>query len=331
MKNLLKKGILKKGAILAIVFSFIAIGSGCNLVQMTPEADKKQVVVEVGKEKYTKQEFDSYFALYEMLYTASGQPFPTEEEQLNTVKEQYLEAFASEQLAIQLGKTEKVKVEDKDPKEEIENFKKSFQEALGGEEEYNKTLENNNLTPEEFEEYLKKFLQDGRYGEALRQKVIKDVSISDKEVKKYYEENHQQVVDTVKAKHILADTEHKKLAEEIAQKAKDGEDFDALIKEYKEKEGVSEAAELPEFYYPQMVPEFSEAAFALEPGQVSDIVESQFGFHVIKVEEKNQPTFEEVKESLNAQLLQDKQQQAYQDYLNEKMQDIEIKTYPEKL
>lgn len=335
MKDLLKKRNVKKGIIIVTIFSLILMISGCNLVQMTPEAEKEQVVAEVGEEEYTRQEFNSYFALNEMIYTASGQPFPTEEEQRGEVKGQLLNSFVNDQLTVQLGKTEEVKVEEKDPQKNIKDFKKSYQEALGGEEEYNKILEKNNVASEEFDQYLENFFQDSEYSIALQEKVLKDVSVSEEEIKTYYEENPKQFdPSTVSAKHILADKEHKDLAEEIAQRAKDGEDFDDLMEEYKEKEGISEAAELPEFAYGKMLPEFSEAAFALEPGEVSGIVESSYGFHVIKVEEKNEQSltpFEEVRDSIEKDLLSTAQNQEYQAYMNEKMQDIEIKTYPEKL
>lgn len=337
MKDLFKKNGFKRGILVAAVFILLGVFSGCNLVQMTPEAKKNQVVAKVGKEEYTKQEFDCYFALNEMISQAMyGQGFPTGEE-LNKAREQYLEYFASDQLTVELGKKEKIKVDtDKENiSQQVKEFKKSYQKALGGEEAYNKILKKNGVTTEEFNQYLNNFFVDSQYAQGLQEKIVKDVKVSDKEIKEYYEENKKQYdQSTVSAKHILADADHKKLAEEIAKKAKNGKDFDALMEEYKGKEGISEAADLGEFTYADMVPEFSEAAFALEPGEVSDVVQSTYGFHVIKVKDKNKKpvqSFDKVKDSIQQELLYNAQNEEYQNYVNQKKGEVGTKTYPEKL
>lgn len=339
MKDLLKKNGFKRSILVITVFILLGVFSGCNLVQMTPEAKKNQVVVKIGKEEYTKQEFDCYFALNEMISKAMyGQGFPTGEE-LNQAREQFLEYFSNDQLIVELGKNEKIKVDKNKDKEnisqQVKKFKESYQEALGGEEAYNEILKKNGVTIEDFDQYLNNFLMDSQYVQGLQEKIVKDVKVSEKEIKKYYEENKKQYdQSTVSAKHILADAGHKKLAEEIAKKAKNGEDFDALMKEYKGKEGISEAAELPEFAYGEMVPEFSEAAFALEPGKVSGVVQSSYGFHVIKVEDKNKKpvqSFDKVKDSIQQQLLSNAQNKEFQNYVSHKKEEVGIKTYPEKL
>ncbi len=337
MKDLFKKHGFKRSILVIIVFILLGVFSGCNLVQKTPEAKKNQVVTKVGKEEYTKQEFNCYFALNEMISKAMyGQEFPTGEK-LNQAKKQFLEYFSNDQLTVELGKKEKIKVDTdkKNISQQVKKFKESYQKALGGEEAYNAILKKNGITTEEFNQYLNNFFVDSQYAQGLQEKVVKDVKVSDQEIKEYYEKNKKQYdQSTVSAKHILADADHKKLAEEIAKKAKNGEDFDALMKEYKGKEGISEAADLGEFTYADMIPEFSKAAFALEPGKVSDVVQSSYGFHVIKVEDKNKKpvqSFDKVKNSIQQALLSNAQNEKYQNYVSQKREEVGIKTYPEKL
>jgi peptidyl-prolyl cis-trans isomerase C len=117
-------------------------------------------------------------------------------------------------------------------------------------------------------------------------------------MKKVYEEASKQITGEmeVHARHILVETEDE--AKAIAEELKKGADFADLAKKKSKDPGASDGGDLGFFTKEQMVPEFSVVAFALEPGKISDPVKSQFGWHVIKVEEKRSrkaPEFDQVK------------------------------------
>jgi peptidyl-prolyl cis-trans isomerase C len=121
---------------------------------------------------------------------------------------------------------------------------------------------------------------------------------TDEAMKKVYEDASKQITgeQEVHARHILVETEDE--AKAVAEELKKGADFAELAKKKSKDPGASDGGDLGFFTKDQMVPEFSAVAFALEPGKVSDPVKSQFGWHIIKVEEKRNrkaPDFDQVK------------------------------------
>jgi peptidyl-prolyl cis-trans isomerase C len=121
---------------------------------------------------------------------------------------------------------------------------------------------------------------------------------TDENMKKVYEDAAKQITGEaeVHARHILVETEAE--AKAVEDELKKGADFAELAKKKSKDPGAADGGDLGFFTKDQMVPEFSAVAFALEPGKISDPVKSQFGWHVIKVEEKRNrkaPDFEQVK------------------------------------
>ena len=121
---------------------------------------------------------------------------------------------------------------------------------------------------------------------------------TDDAMKKVYEDATKLITgeQEVRARHILVETEDE--AKQVEDELKKGADFAELAKKKSKDPGASDGGDLGFFTKDQMVPEFSSVAFTLEPGKISDPVKSQFGWHVIKVEEKRNrqaPDFASVK------------------------------------
>lgn len=141
-----------------------------------------------------------------------------------------------------------------------------------------------------------------------------DVSIaggvSDEDAKKIYDDKIAKMKpeQQVHARHILVESELE--AKEIKKRLKEGEDFAKLADE-KSKDTNAEGGDLGFFTKGQMLKPFEDAAFALDVGEVSDPVQTQFGWHIIKVEEKRAqepPSFDQVKEAIMTQLVAQKAQ-----------------------
>lgn len=183
----------------------------------------------------------------------------------------------------------------------LESAQKQFsliKTNAGTEENLLRQLKTVGMTVEE----LNKKLQEEAVADAVLQREIK-FDVSDADVKKFYDDNPSQFEqpETVRAAHILISTqekdgsemsdakkaEKKKLAEGLLKRAKAGEDFAKLAQEYSDDPGSKDRGGEYTFPRGQMVPEFEAAAFGMETNQISDLVTTQFGYHIIKLLEKH--------------------------------------------
>lgn len=153
------------------------------------------------------------------------------------------------------------------------------------------------------------------------QKVMDSVKINDEEVKKYYDENKDKLVSgkSFDADHILVAT--KEQADEILSTIKAGTvEFAAAAAEHSTCPSGKEGGHLGEFSEGQMVPEFQKACEEMEVGTLSEPVQTQFGWHIIKLNNRKdgaQMEFDDVKERLTEALLGEKQEAAYRSKINQ--------------
>lgn len=156
-------------------------------------------------------------------------------------------------------------------------------------------------------------------------KVIK-AAVADADARKIYDEQVKQLKpeEEVQARHILVDTEEK--AKELEAKLKAGGDFAALAKEFSKDPGSKDdGGNLGYFGKGQMVPQFEEAVFKLQKGEVSGPIKTQFGWHIVKLEDRRTrqpPAFDIVKDRIVQSLLLQKAQQSAQDLRSKAKIDI---------
>ena len=181
-------------------------------------------------------------------------------------------------------------------------------------------LHNDELFLSELEKFKKTFLKQFAIN-----KVIESVTLSDEEKKAFFEANKDrfQKPETANAKHILVDSEE--LANDVLAKINANEiSFEDAAKEYSTCPSNQSGGSLGEFSKGQMVPEFEEAVFNMKKDEISTPVQTQFGYHLIKLEELNpasEAKFEEVEPEIEKNLLYQKQNQAY----SQKVEDLHTK------
>lgn len=199
----------------------------------------------------------------------------------------------------------------------------------------------------EVKEQLNFFSDNFLANEFLKREVAQKVTIPEKDLKSYYDThtNEFKTPEMIKARHILvkidpaASEEDKKKArekaEDILKKIKGGEDFAGLAADLSDDPGSkAKGGDLGFFPRGRMVKPFEDAAFSLKTGELSGIVETQFGFHIIKVEERKEPAtepFEAVKESIRQKLLQDSVKTKVTEFIDNAMKDAKVEVFPEAL
>ncbi len=205
----------------------------------------------------------------------------------------------------------------------------SVYQRNGGQEAFAKRLESQGVTMD----FVKKDIREGMLiQEYLDERVYNPIVIAEEDIQKAYGEDK-----TASVQHILLKTQGmdesakaavRKKMEDLLARAKNGEDFAALAKEYSEDPGSKDKGGLyQDFGRGQMVKPFEDAAFSVPVGQLSDIIETQYGFHILKVvdRKKETQTLEQVRETLKQQLLRNKRRQAYEDFMTQLKKDADLK------
>lgn len=166
------------------------------------------------------------------------------------------------------------------------------------------------------EDFLKEMetVKANKLKEYAINKILSNVEVKEEDVKAFYENNKEnfKTEETVRASHILVDDKDK--AEEILNEVKNGKDFAEAAQEYSKCPSKDNGGDLGFFGRGRMVPEFEKAALDLEIGEIGDVAETQFGYHIVKLEERKKSeslSFEQVKNKIKDYLLGQERSEAF--------------------
>lgn len=242
------------------------------------------------------------------------------------IEQQALDSLIEMELLTQEAGKAGVTVKPEDAAQRYEQFKKNFPKP----EDFAQFLKNMDMT----EEKLRKDTERELVVNTLMEKWFATLPpVTDADLEKYYKENPSQFQqkERVKASHILVKVDEgatpetkaaaKKKIEGVQAKLKAGGDFAALAKENSDCPSKDRGGDLGFFSKGQMVPEFETAAYALKPGELSGIVETKFGYHIIKGAEHQQAgvtPLADVKDRLQSFLENNKKRE----FLQKKLDDL---------
>ncbi|MDF2591726.1 MAG: peptidylprolyl isomerase [Clostridia bacterium] len=309
-----------------MVITMSLVFSGCSFVKKNPQADNQTIVAVVGGEQIMKTEFTQRFETlkvqYEQQYGAKIWDQDVDgRKYIDVIKEKVLDMLVDikvqEKEAIKSGIT----ATDEEIGVEVEKARAYFDT----EAKFNEFLTTQKMTIE----YLKDSIRKDILVNKLQEKLTTGTTVSDEEVAAYYGANQDQFI-SIKVSHILIENEDE--AKRVLERVKAGENINELAPLYsidpsaKENKGV-----IDYFRKGQMVQAFETAAFALKPGEISDLVKTDYGFHIIKLEDKKFDKLEDIAAELKTSMIKDKKDKAYQGLLEEMKTKADIKKYPKNL
>lgn len=213
--------------------------------------------------------------------------------------------------------------------EKVDSFMNMQMEQFGGKEKFIEGLQKNDISIDVVKEDVLSSLTINNF---LEDTLANAVKVTEEDIQKLYNEDK-----TASVRHILlltqglSDSAKKAVrvkAEDLLKRAKAGENFESLTKEYSEDPGSKDNGGLYEdVEHGQMVKPFEDACFSVPVGQTSDIVETNFGYHIIKVIERKKETqpLDKVRSRLESTVQMQKQNEAYLNFLNTLKKGVEFK------
>lgn len=321
------KRIIAAGAL--SIFAFSAVG--CEMIQKTPEAIKNTVLAKVGDVKITKGEVDEIADPYLQQYGADYDTNPNMAEQVKALRTQAINLLVEEKMMLKKAEELGLTPTQEEVDAEVQKYIESLKENLGGEEGFNTALEQAGMTLDEYTSKLTESMKNQLASQKVTEDLFKDVNITDDDIQTYYDENKDSFAEA-NVSHILIKDEAK--AKEIRERAVNGEDFAALAKEFSEDTGTKENGGnlgVTPYNTTQYVQEFTDAFKKLKDGEISELVQSNYGYHIIKVTDVKQKTLDEAKDSIKTTLENQKKNEIYSSAIEQWKKDYNVKTYEDRL
>jgi len=316
MTILNKLKVLHFGAIGLLMLSAVTTFAG----QPKPMVEKLAVVNGVV---ISKVDFNRKLHQVKQHILQRGQQIP--DDKLAQIKTDVLETMINEELLFQESRKDGITVEPEAIATDLKKIKKGF----ATDSDFKKLIAESGLTEAELQSNLER-------GHVINKLIDKQIMalivIPDQEIRKFYDThpNSFKESEQVRASHILikidpksessVKDEKKAKLQKVQKRLKSGDDFAVLAKEFSECPSNIKGGDLGYFQRGKMVKPFEDVAFALKTGEISDIVETRFGYHLIKVVDKKPASvmsYEDVKDKIGEYLKNEKTSKELKGYIEE--------------
>lgn len=248
------------------------------------------------------------------------------EKRLSDLKKKVIDSLIEDLLLEQEAERSGMKVSERDIDDAIDDVKK--QNSLN-DETLRAALKREGLTYEAYRVQVKKQIEKSR---VIGQQVRSKVNVTEKDLADYYERNQKLFMkdQEVKVSHILflvpekasnSEIENiRKHASDVLEMARKGRDFSELARKYSQDASGKEGGSLGFFKRGQILPALEQAAFSLKKGEISDLVRTTYGFHIIRVDDAKEATpepFDSVKEKIRSTVTSEMMEQRYREWMEE--------------
>jgi len=294
-----------------------------------------------GFEVNSKQ-LDEAFLNFRTAAASRGQPPVPDDKRLETEKKLLDRLIVVQVLSRKASATDKAKGQAT-----ADKMLADFRKQAGSEEGFKRQIAALGMTPEGF---TAQFIERAIVEEVVNREVRDTIPVTPEQVRKFYDENPKRFEqpENVRAAHILLATRdpatntelppdkqkaQRDLAEALLKRARAGEDFGKLAKEFSQDPGSKERGGEYVFARGQMALEFETAAFGMRPNQISDLVVTKYGFHIIKLLERNSAKtleFDKVKDRLRENLQQEEADKQLPTYLEKVKKEAGVEILAEK-
>jgi peptidyl-prolyl cis-trans isomerase C len=305
----------------------ILVVAGCNPAEPVANVDsqaRKVVTFEGGD--VTQGELDEFAA-------QSG--VPKDDPQYQATVQQIMPQLVSIEIAKAYAQEHNITVSDEEVDQELAKLKeqvgdqaRSSGQDMSNQEAYEQALKQNNIT----EEQLREDIRENLPVQEVQKRVAGDAEPSDEEIQNYYEKNKEAQFTTPEqrcVRHILFNKDQKEKAKDVKQQLENGGDFAKLAKENSQDPGsAAKGGDLGCLGKGETVPEFEQAAFGAERGEIVGPVQTEFGYHILQVTDvkpEQTRSLQEVESQIRSQLATEKQSEAFNKWIEEQKKERDVK------
>jgi parvulin-like peptidyl-prolyl isomerase len=300
---------------------------GCDAAEPVAnvESEARKIVTFEGGD-VTQGELDEF---------AEQSGVPKDDPQYQAAVQQILPQLVSVEIAKAYAQEHNITVSDKEVDQELAKLKeqvgdqaRSSGQDVSNQEAYEQALKQNDIT----EDQLREDIRENLPVQKVQERVASDAEPSDEEIQNYYEQNKEAQFTTPAqrcVRHILFTKDQKEKAEDVKQQLENGGDFAELAKENSEDPGSAEnGGDLGCLGKGETVPEFEQAAFGAEQGEIVGPVQTEFGYHILQVTdvkpEQTRP-LQEVESQIRSQLATEKQSEVFSRWIEEQKKERNVK------
>ncbi len=299
-------------AAVALLLGVALLAVGCS--------SDKDVAAKVNGEKISLTELDQQVEQLKKQYPTMFEGADGEGRLLD-FKQRLLDNMINQILIEQAAKDQGIKVTDEDVNAHVEQLKSGFE----SQEKFEQALQSAGMD----EEGLRKQVREQLITQKLMDKIAGDDKPSNQEIEVYYDTNRAQFEQkaATRASHILFAADDKATADKVLAEIKGGADFAAMAKKYSTDTATKDKGGDLGWPTTPYVTEFEAALAKLKPGQVSALVKTQFGWHIIKATDTREAStkkLDEVQAQIEQILIQQNKADAYQKYIEKLREDADI-------